>query len=139
MDECGLANTSWPDHEHHGTRSASQHLFPWRTNGVENGVEGFQESWMLNEAPLLKILLAYFWWLQQQGSVKKLRLLHLMFFLIWGSARLFLVHGRILLNTRSLSGFFSGRTGEAAGRTGSSAGGDASKVEAWRFPPSRTF
>src|SRR6266851_3947646 len=33
MDECGLADTSWADHEHDGAWSAGQHLFPWRTAG----------------------------------------------------------------------------------------------------------
>src|SRR5712691_5691913 len=139
LHECGLADTSWADHEHDGAWSAGQHLFPRRTYGVENGVERFQEAWMRNYATQLKILLAYCWRLQQQGSVKKLRLLRLLFFLIWGSVRLFLVHGRILLNTRSLSGFFSGGVSETAGREGTSAGEDPSEGAATRFPPSRTF
>src|SRR5712691_13247075 len=138
MDECGLADTSWADHEHDGAWSAGQHLFPRRTYGVENGVERFQESWMRNYATLLKILLAYCWRLQQQGSVKNLRLLRLLFFLIWGSVRLFLVHGRILLNTRSSSGFFSGGVSETAGREGTSAGEDPSEGGARRGPPSRS-
>ena len=85
MDECRLANTSRTDHEHDGAWSVGQHLFSWRTNGIKNGVESFQESWMRNYAALLKIFLAYLWWLQQQGSVKKFRLLHLLLFLIQGS------------------------------------------------------
>src|SRR5205814_10284073 len=91
---------------------------------------------MRNYAALLKIFLAYLWWLQQQGSVKKFRLLHL--FLIQGSFYLFLVHERILLNTRSLSGFFSGGAGETAGGASSFAEGGTSEVAAARFPPSRT-
>src|SRR6266699_1098000 len=118
MDERCFPNTGWTNHEHYRTRSAGQNLFSWSTNGFENGFERFQKSWMLNEATLLKILLAHLWWLQQQRSVKELRFLTLDFFLILGSFRLFLVHVRILLNTSNLSGFFSGganSTEEGAG------------------------
>jgi hypothetical protein len=85
---------------------------------------------MLNEATLLEILLGYFWRLQQQSSVKKLRLFHLLFFLTLGNIWLFLVHGRILLNTRSLSGFFFGGEGCTTGRADSSVEGAVSVVEA---------
>src|SRR6266567_5788648 len=84
MDERRFPDTSRTNHEHHRARSAGQDLFSRSTNGFENGFERFQESWMLNEATLLKILLAHLWWLQQQRSVKELRFLRLLFFLIRG-------------------------------------------------------
>src|SRR5579859_7912609 len=98
MDERCFPNTRWTNHEHHRTRSAGQNRFSRSANGFENGIERFQQSRMRNEAMLLKILLAHLWWLQQQRPVKELRFLYLLFFLIWGSFRLFLIHVRILLN-----------------------------------------
>src|SRR6266704_265236 len=139
MDECGLADTSWADHEHDGAWSAGQHPFSRRTYGVENGVERFQESWMLNEATLLKILLAYLWWLQQQRSVKELRFLTLEFFLIRGSFRLFLVHVRILLNTSNLSGFFSGGANSTEEGSVTSTMEETADAADMCFPPARTF
>src|SRR5260370_28295499 len=114
MDECGLANTSWTNHEHHRAWPTGQDLFSGSTNRFENGIKRFYESRMFNEAMLLKVLLSHFWGLQEECSIKKWRLLNSQHLLMLCQHLRLLVHEGILLNTSSFSCFFGCSSCDAA-------------------------
>jgi hypothetical protein len=58
MDECGLPNSARANHEHYRAGPSYLCSNAWSTNGFQDSIKRFQESWMLDEAAVLKVLKA---------------------------------------------------------------------------------